>query len=77
MKRTAQLKHNQKVINQVNRLLIHKYRIPSYRAVCNYLNKNGCTSSIGNSWTERSLYRMLQRNGYSGLWGLSNSRRIK
>jgi hypothetical protein len=58
-------------MQQVNRLLIYQYRIPSYRMVCRYLNKNGSTSSIGNSWTERSLYRMLQRNGYSGLWGLN------
>jgi len=70
MKRTAQLKHNQRVINQVSRLLIYKYRIPSYRTVCRYLNKNELTSSVGNEWTERSLYRMLQRSGYSGLWGL-------
>jgi hypothetical protein len=72
MKRTAQLKHSQKVINQVGRLLIHKYRIPSYRAACQYLNKNGLTSSIGNKSIERSLYRMLQRSGYRGLWEISH-----
>lgn len=71
MKRTAQLKYNQKVIKRVSGLLIHGYRIPSYRAVCHYLNKNGLTSSVGNQWTERSLYRMLQRSGYRGLWGLN------
>jgi hypothetical protein len=72
MKRTDQSKHNQKVINQVSCLIIHKYRISSYRTVCHYLNKNSLTSSIGNKWTERSLYRMLQRIGYRGLWGLSS-----
>lgn len=72
MKRTEQLKHNKKVINQVSSLLIHKYRRPSYRTVCCYLNRNYLTTSVGNEWTERSLYRMLQRSGYSGLWGLSN-----
>tara|TARA_R110000782_G_scaffold20030_1_gene54307 strand:+ start:4178 stop:4405 length:228 start_codon:yes stop_codon:yes gene_type:complete len=71
MKRGEQLKHNQKVINQVSRLLIKKYRTPSYRTVCHYLNKNSLRSSIGNKWTERSLYRMLQRSGYRGLWGLN------
>lgn len=71
MKRKAQLKHNQKVIKQVSRLLIHKYRRPSYKTVCCYLNKKELTSSVGNTWTERSLYRMLQRSGYSGLWGLN------
>jgi len=71
MKRTEQLKHNKKVINQVSSLLIHKYRYPSYRTVCRFLNKNEFTSSVGNEWTERSLYRMLQRSGYSGLWGLN------
>jgi hypothetical protein len=73
MKRSTQLKHNQNVINQVSRLLIHKYRNPSYKTVCRYLNKQGSTSSIGNEWTERSLYRMLQRSGYSGLWGLNRA----
>jgi hypothetical protein len=70
MKRIEQLQQNLKVIKQIKRLLIDKYRIPSYRVVCHYLNKNGLISSIGNNWTERSLYRMLQRSGYRGLWGL-------
>ena len=71
MKRAAQLKHNQNVIKHVKRLLIHKSPNPSYKIVCRYLKKANLTSSIGNEWTERSLYRMLQRSGYSGLWGLN------
>lgn len=72
MKRIEQKRYNLNDINQVSRLLGHKYRIPSYRNVCHYLNQNGYMSSVGNLWTERSLYRMLQRSGYSGLWGLNS-----
>jgi hypothetical protein len=71
MKRTEQLKHNQKIINKISRVLIPKRRIPSYKIVCRYLNNRNLISSTGNKWTERSLYRMLQRSGFSGLWGLS------
>lgn len=61
MKRGEQLKHNQKVINQVSRLLINKYRIPSYRTVCHYLNKNSLTSSIDKVWTERNRIKTIEK----------------
>ncbi len=70
MKRTNQKKHNQIIINNIARMLTYSYSRPSYRTVCRVLNDNELTSSVGNVWTERSIYRMLQRNGYSGLWGL-------
>ncbi len=70
MNRTEQKKHNAKIIQIVERLVVHRYRIPSYKLVCNHLNESGLRSSVGNKWTERSLYRMLQRNSFSGLWGL-------
>lgn len=70
MKRTNQRKHNQIIINRIARMLTYPYSRPSYRNVCRVLNDNEFTSSVGNTWTERSIYRMLQRNGYSGLWGL-------
>ncbi len=70
MKRTNQRKYNQVIISNIARLLTNRYRRPSYRTVCLILNEDELTSSVGNAWTERSLYRMLQRNGHSGLWGL-------
>ncbi|WP_404851452.1 recombinase family protein [Colwellia sp. RSH04] len=56
-------------------MLTCSYRRPSYKTVCRLLNKNELTSSVGNIWTERSIYRMLQRSGYSGLWGLQKYQR--
>jgi hypothetical protein len=70
MKRNNQSKHNQRIINKISRMLTYGYSRPSYSTVCRVLNDNELTSSVGNIWTERSIYRMLQRNGYSGLWGL-------
>ena len=70
MNRKKQQQHNQKIIANILKMLTYPYRRPSYRTVCRLLNKNELTSSVGNTWTERSIYRMLQRNGYSGLWGL-------
>ena len=70
MKRKDQTSHNKKTIANIARMLTYSYRRPSYRYVCRVLNDNEITSSVGNAWTERSIYRMLQRSGYSGLWGL-------
>jgi hypothetical protein len=70
MKRLEQAKHNQLVIDNITRTVGYSYRIPSYRAICRILEHHGILSSVGNKWTERSVYRLLQRNGYSGLWGL-------
>ena len=70
MNRKNQQQHNNKIIADIARMLTYPYSRPSYRTVCRQLNKNELTSSVGNTWTERSIYRMLQRSGYSGLWGL-------
>lgn len=70
MKRTNQKKHNQIIIANIVRMLTCSYRRPSYKTVSRLLNENELTSSVGNTWTERSIYRMLQRSGYSGLWEL-------
>jgi len=51
----------------------HKYKNPSYELLVNYLNSNDLKTSWGNSWTRKSLFRYLQRNGFSGVWGLRNS----
>lgn len=50
----------------------HKYKNPSYQVLVNYLNSNNLKTSWGNSWTRKSLFRYLQRNGFSGVWGLRN-----
>lgn len=70
MNRKSQQRHNKKIITNIASMLTHSDKRPSYRTVCLRLNANKFTSSVGNYWTERSIYRMLQRNGYSGLWGL-------
>tara|TARA_R110002051_G_scaffold257620_1_gene316627 strand:- start:200 stop:523 length:324 start_codon:yes stop_codon:yes gene_type:complete len=56
------------LINQSSR-----YKNPSYRVLVNYLNNKGIKTSWGNTWTSKSLFRYLQRNGFSGVWGLRNS----
>jgi tRNA G26 N,N-dimethylase Trm1 len=76
-------KHNLKIIKLVKKE-IHKPRLvyltghvftvkrfnpPSYKHVCFELNSRGYTTTRGNSWTPQRLFRMLQRNGYSGLYG--------
>ncbi|UOB72478.1 recombinase family protein [Pseudoalteromonas sp. APM04] len=50
-----------------------RYKNPSYRVLVNYLNNKGVKTSRGNTWTRKSLFRYLQRNGFSGVWGLRNS----
>lgn len=70
MNRNNQAKHNKIIISKIIFMLTYSYRRPSYRKVCRILNEHELSSSVGNAWTERSLYRMLQRNGHSGLWGL-------
>ena len=71
MKRSEQHKLNQRVIERIKAFKQpHTRRIPSYENVINILNTEGLRTSRGNAWTRRSLYRMLQREGYRGLWGL-------
>lgn len=56
------------LINQSSR-----YKNPSYDVLVDYLNNKGVKTSRGNTWTRKSLFRYLQRNGFSGVWGLRNS----
>ena len=56
------------LINQSSR-----YKNPSYHVLVDYLNNKGVKTSGGNTWTRKSLFRYLQRNGFSGVWGLRNS----
>lgn len=45
-----------------------KYNNPSYQFLVNHLK-----TSWGNNWTRKSLFRYLQRNGFSGVSGLKKS----
>ena len=45
-------------------------RAPSYRRVVYRLNAEGSFTSRGKPWTCRALYRMLQRQGIPGIYGL-------
>lgn len=71
MTRSQQAVHNQKVILSLIALLRQYRYLPSYRVITARLNTLGMVTSRGNSWTPKRLFRMLQRTGYSGLWGLS------
>lgn len=71
MTRDQQHKHNKSVINLIRSMCGSKLHSPSYQEVINILNEDDVTTSRGNVWTRKSVFRMLQRQGYSGLWGLS------
>jgi len=74
MKHKRARAHNRKVIHRVGELVEQRshrpWRIPSYKAVVGVLNREGCTTSRGNAWTPHRLFRMLQRQGISGLHGI-------
>ena len=71
MTRDQQHKHNRSVINCIRSMCRDKVHSPSYQEVSDRLNDDGLTTSRGNIWTKKAVFRMLQRQGYSGLWGLS------
>ena len=76
MKRAEQHKLNQEGIARIKEIeLPYRFHIPSSRSVITTLNNEGFKTSRGNAWTRRSLYRMLQREGYSGLWGIFKKNR--
>jgi len=71
MDRYTQRQHNNSIIHLIKPVVTtNRLRPPSYKFVCEYLNILGVTTSRGNYWTEKRLFRMLQRMGYSGLHGL-------
>ena len=74
LKRAEQHQINQEVMARI-RLIEpgRSWAVPSYQSVTNLLAEEGYRSSRGNNWTRRSLYRMLQREGYKGLFGLFES----
>lgn len=51
--------------------------LPNYAQAVATLNREGLQTSRGYPWTRRSLYRMLQREGFSGIHGLGEALRDK
>lgn len=74
MTRKDRKKHNRRVIIQIAKICKSgRFHAPSYQCVIDHLNNNGWRTADQRIFTRRSLYRMLQRNGISGLWGLRKS----
>ena len=69
--------HNHAIIERVAATLPEKgyYLAPSYRRVVARLNAEGSRTSRGKPWTRRALYRMLQRQGIPGIYGLCHMQR--
>lgn len=72
MPRVDQIEHNKQVVNRILQLIRDRqaWRVPSYLAVVDTLNAENSVTSRGNAWTPKRLFRMLQRQGISGLHGL-------
>lgn len=71
MTRALQRATNQHIIEIVKDIQgSRRWRLPSYRTVVAILNNADLTTSRGNRWTPKRLFRMLQRNGIRGLYGL-------
>ncbi|TMP14447.1 hypothetical protein [Pseudoalteromonas sp. S2893] len=75
MKRIDKLNNDRQIFEALAKVLneAHKFKNPSYELLVNYLNDKNLKTSWGNAWTRKSLFRYLQRNGFSGVWGLRNS----
>lgn len=75
MKRIDKFNNDRQIFAALAKVLngAHRFKNPSYELLVNYLNSNDLKTSWGNSWTRKSLFRYLQRNGFSGVWGLRNS----
>ncbi len=74
MKRNEQHAINKKAINRLIAIvtLEKSWRRSSYTSMVFTLNLEGFTTSRGNDWTNKRLFRMLQRNKISGLHGLQH-----
>lgn len=71
MKRIQQRETNRQAIEKVYQLIsCIGRRGVSYKAVAGALTSEGYRTSRGNRWTPKRLFRMLQREGISGLHGL-------
>lgn len=71
MNNYAREEHNQKIIDIIKPIVKKgKYFPPSYSSICTHLATLSMKTTRGNDWTPKRLFRMLQRMGYSGLFGL-------
>lgn len=73
MTRQQQRQTNREVIRRLIDYMAtcaRSWRVPSYGVVVRVLNSEGYRTSRGNLWTSKRLFRMLQREGISGLHGL-------
>lgn len=74
MTRWQQAHTNRNTIKNLQTLaLLSNSRPPSYAQAAAALNRLSLTTSRGNPWTPKRLFRMLQRNGIRGLHGLCAS----
>lgn len=71
MGRAEQKNINQLAICRAAQIIMSgAYFVPPYSVVVGVLNNEGYRTSRNNEWTNKRLFRMLQRNGFGGLWGL-------
>lgn len=74
LRRLGQKYINQKTIDMLKKLiLMSSPHTPSYEQTAMQLNILGYSTSRGNPWTPKRLFRMLQRNGVRGIHGLCAS----
>ena len=79
MARDEQHEMNAAAIERVAALFdsARRCHVPTYAYAVAILNQEGFRTSRGQPWTRRSLYRMLQREGFSGIYGLGEALRSK
>lgn len=71
MTRAQQRASNRQIIDIVKNIQgTRRWHTPSYRTVVAQLNREGHTTTRGNMWTPKRLFRMLQRQGIRGIYGL-------
>jgi hypothetical protein len=79
MPKNKQLQHRIKVLTLVFEYVENRsstrYSAPSYEEVVNWLNSLQTSTSTGNDWTRKRLFRFLQNAGYCGLHGVKNNRK--
>lgn len=69
--RKQRREHNLRLIRRVNEICQHeRFKRPSYKYVISIISAEGWQTLDSRNYTERSLYRMLQRMGFSGIYGL-------
>jgi hypothetical protein len=79
MPKNKQLQHRIKaltlVFEYVKNISPASYSPPSYDSVVKWLNSVQISTSRGNQWTRKRLFRFLQNAGYRGLHGIKNNRK--